>query len=106
MAIDPSISLGVRVAQPDIQIQSPIQQAAQLMSLRDMMARQQMMPIQLQEAQLGLEQAQRAQRDDQILRQSYADAGGDLDKTQTLLMQRGGSPASLFKIRQAQLEMR
>src|SRR5215471_3295839 len=58
MAIDPQIALGVRSPQINVDIPSPIQQFATVMSLRDMMTRQQMGQMQLQQAQLGLQQAQ------------------------------------------------
>jgi hypothetical protein len=104
MAIDPSIALGYRPPQINVDVPSPIQQYATVMSLRDMMTRQQMGQMQLQQAQLGLQQAQQKQKDDQLLRQAYADAGGDLDKTQNFLIERGGSPDALASLRKHQLD--
>jgi len=57
MALDPSISLGVRP--PDIQIQSPMQAIGQALTLRNLMAQGQMQQMQMQQEQLQLDQAQR-----------------------------------------------
>src|SRR5215471_5992845 len=57
MALDPSISLGVRG--PDIQIQSPMQAIGQALTLRNLMAQGQMQQMQMQQEQLQLDQAQR-----------------------------------------------
>src|SRR5215471_12868372 len=71
MAIDPSIALGVRVPQIDISIPSPIQRFATIMSLRDMMTRQQMGQMQLQEAGLQLQQAQQMAKERQAIADWY-----------------------------------
>src|SRR5215471_12752939 len=71
MAIDPQIALGVRSPQINVDIPSPIQQFATVMSLRDMMTRQQMGQMQLQQAQLGLQQAQQQAKERQALADYY-----------------------------------
>ena len=111
MAIDPRIALMGTPPQITVQPISPLQQYGQMLSLRDMMQQGQVRDLQMQQGQLGLQQSQmqleqqrQAVKDDQILRQAYIDAGGDLDKTQTNLMQRGGSPTALMNLRKQILE--
>jgi hypothetical protein len=107
MAIDPSISLGVRPPQIAIpEIQTPLERFGKILTLQNLMRQGQMGDIQLQTGQMQLEQARQAQRDDQILRQAYIESAGDLEKTKTLLMQRGGSPTALFNLQNQQLETR
>jgi hypothetical protein len=69
--IDPSIALGVRQPQVDIPIMNPVQRYATVMSLRDMMTRQQMGQYQLQEAGLQLQRAQQEQQERQAIADLY-----------------------------------
>jgi hypothetical protein len=107
MAIDPSIALGGRppVIAP-LQIQSPLEQYAKVMSLRNLMQENQSGQLGLQAQQLKLQQGQQAVKDADLLRQSYADAGGDLEKTGTLFRDRGGSPQALFDLQKHQLDVK
>jgi len=88
MALDPSIALGVRPPQINIDVPSPIQQAATIMSLRDMMTRQQMGQTQLQQANLQLEQAQQMADERRRMAQYFANpqaaTSGSLAPAQTL----------------------
>jgi len=73
MAIDPTISLGVRppAIQP-LQIQSPLDQFAKVLSLRNLMTENQSGQLGLQTQQLALQERQRGIKDDEDLRQEYA----------------------------------
>jgi hypothetical protein len=73
MAIDPSISLGVRppVIQP-LQIQSPLEQYGKILSLRNLMTEQQSGQLGLQAQQLKLQQEQKGIQEDANIRQLYA----------------------------------
>src|SRR5262245_5219787 len=52
MAIDPSISLGVRVPQFNFQLPSPIEQQGRLMTLRGLMDQQQLRQMQIEQTQI------------------------------------------------------
>lgn len=67
MAIDPSIALGYRPPQVNIDIPSPIQQFGQVMSLRQMMDQSKVRQMQMQEAQMDLQQKQRDMQEKQAL---------------------------------------
>jgi hypothetical protein len=64
---------------------------------------QQQIPLQqqqLQAAQLENQQRQLDMQDQQTARQAYMDSGGDMNKFQSLLMQRGASPKMVGGIQQ------
>jgi len=73
MAIDPSISLGVRppLIAP-LAVQNPIEQYAKVLSLRNLMQEQQAGQFGLQAQQLKLQEAQRGIQEDTAIRQLYA----------------------------------
>src|SRR6185369_10612837 len=69
MAIDPTISLGVRppAVQP-LQIQSPLEQFARVLSLRNLMQENQSGQLGLQTQQMKMQEAQRQIEDEAKLR--------------------------------------
>jgi hypothetical protein len=72
MAIDPSISLGIRppvIPVPDIQ--SPLERFAKVLSLRNLMTQGESNQLGLQSQQLQLQQQQQQMSDEQKLRQLY-----------------------------------
>jgi hypothetical protein len=73
MALNPEISLGVRppVIAP-LQIQSPLEQYAKVLSLRNLMQENQSGQIGLQAAQFKLQEGQKAAQDEDTLRRMYA----------------------------------
>jgi hypothetical protein len=73
MAIDPSISLGVRppVIAP-LQIQNPLEQYGKVLTLRNLMQEQQSGQLGLQAQQLKLQQEQKGIQEDANIRQLYA----------------------------------
>jgi hypothetical protein len=73
MAIDPSISLGVRppVIQP-LQIQNPLEQYGKILSLRNLMTEQQSGQLGLQAQQLKMQEAQKQIQEEDAVRKLYA----------------------------------
>jgi len=68
MALDPSISLQVRPpAPPTVQIQSPLEQVGQVLSLRGLMQQGELRNLQMQQAQQEIAQQQREIQDQQNL---------------------------------------
>jgi hypothetical protein len=86
MALDPSISLGVRPAQP---IDDPVEGATRMLSLRQMMEeapmRRQMLQQQTRIGQMQIEESERDIADQRTVQQAYAEAQGDLDKLSKLV---------------------
>jgi hypothetical protein len=76
------------------------------MQMRDMQQRAAYQGQLAQLAGLQMQKEQRALDDDQITRQAYMDAGGDLNQTQQFIRQRGGSPEAAQKIALQQLAIR
>jgi hypothetical protein len=65
--INPNIALATRAPDIQIQVPQPLQQMAQVLTLRDLMQRGQLGQIQTQSAQLELEQARQMMRERQAL---------------------------------------
>lgn len=64
MALDPSIALGYRPPQVNVEVPHPLQQFGQILSLRNMMQQGQLFPLELQAKELALKQAQLAYQQD------------------------------------------
>lgn len=100
MALDPSISLGYRPPQVNIDVPSPIHQMGQLLTLRQMMEAGQQRQLEMQQTQQAIQQNAakfaQAQRDQGIYQQANIDANGDPEKTANLMRQRGASTDAVF----------
>lgn len=96
MPIDAAIPLQGR----PVQIENPTQAAGQMVGLRN--ALMQGTSIQQQQQAQAMEnmQRQQAMQDDQLMRQSYKEAGGDLNKAQQLMMEKGASPKAVTALQQ------
>lgn len=75
MAIDPRIPLAVQVAQAPLQLPDPLEQAARVMALRDMIARRDLRERQLQQQQLKFEELQRKQEQLRNVQALYSQGG-------------------------------
>src|SRR5262245_9419344 len=73
MAIDPSISLGVRVPQFNFQMPSPIEQQGRLMTLRGLMDQQQLRQLQIDQARQEMATAQQEREAAERFRSLYTD---------------------------------
>src|SRR5579872_4439200 len=93
--LDPSIALQYKPPQ----ITPYAEQAGQLLSLKSMLGQQQLQSQEIQQRQMDLE-------DQKTIRQAYMDAGGDMDKFQQLVTQKGVSPRNLMQLNSQILEMR
>lgn len=76
------------------------------LTLGNAMQQQQLGQQQLQTGQLQLEQARRAMTDQDIIRQSYMDANGDLDQTAVNATKSGASPQSLIALQNTILDQK
>ncbi len=81
------------------QLPNPLETAGQLLTLKSAMQQQRIGSMQEQQMQLELE-------DQQKIRQAFAEAQGDWDKTFELASQMGVSPAMLAKLDAGRLERR
>lgn len=72
MPIDPSIALGYRAPQVDVPIMNPVQQYATVMSLRDMMTRQQMNQAEIAKYQQDVADRQMKARNLQAFQNLYS----------------------------------
>jgi len=71
MALDPSISLGVRPVQVPVDIPQPFQQLGQVLSLQGLMQQRQAGNLQLQQQMLQLQQAQRVAEEQKAIAALY-----------------------------------
>src|SRR6516162_3789725 len=102
MSILDAIAQGVRPPQID----TPLEYQTKMLNLQHL---QQQIPLQqqqLQTATLENQQRQLDMQDQQTARQAYMDSGGDVEKFQQLLMQRGASPKMVTGIQQQILATR
>jgi len=76
------------------------------MTLGNAMQQQQLGQQKLQAGQLELEQARRAMTDQDIIRQSYMDANGDLDQTAVNATKAGASPQALIGLQNTILDQK
>jgi hypothetical protein len=83
MALNPEISLGVRVPQINLDIPSPIQQFGQMMSLKGLMEQQQLRRAQIAQEEMQLDALRRANAGQEEFRRRMT-AGEDLTPGQTL----------------------
>ena len=100
--VDALIAAGIHPPQVEDQQTA----ALKAMQMRDMQQQAQYRGQLAQIAGLQMQKEQRALNDDQITRQAYMDAAGDLNQTQQLIRQRGGSPEAAQKIALQQLAIR
>lgn len=79
MALDPSIALGYRPPQVNVEVPHPLEQFGQILTLRDLMQRGQMNQYDLQTKLLNLQQLQRTMQEQQdyaAAMKAYAEAAG------------------------------
>src|SRR5215831_8502549 len=72
MAIQPDIALGYRPPQINVDIPSPVQQYATVMSLRDMMTQNQAHQLALQQSRLELQKMQQGMQEQQAIAKLFA----------------------------------
>jgi len=102
MAIDPSISLGVRIPQINLDIPSPIQQFGQMLSLRGLMEQQQLRKMQIAQEQMQLDALKTANAGQQEFRRRMM-AGENLTPGQSYGIL-GSQQGSAFLKAQSEIE--
>lgn len=98
MALDPSIALGYRPPQINLDVPSPIQQMGQVLSLRGLMEQQQLRRMQIDQEQMQLDNLRQANAGEMEFRRRIG-AGENLTEAQTQGLLGSQRAAALFKAR-------
>lgn len=88
------------------QVEDPTTAAARGISLANALQGRQLQQQQLQAAQMENQQRAQDLHDQQVIRQSYMDANGDLDQAQQLAMKAGASPKAVIGLQTQKLAMK
>ena len=86
------------------QVESPIDQYAKVLNLKNIMQRAQLGDIQLQQGQMELQQGQQQQKDLQLFSKAYIASNGDSVAAKDTFLRSGGSLAFWQKIEDAHNE--